>query len=183
MRRLYHFSDQGEIGVFHPRAPLAHPEERPAVYAIDEWHQPLYFFPRECPRIGVWPVAATTAADRATFTEMGSARMLLFADHSWKSRCEEASVWRYEFASDGFIDCEDHGCFVSYVPQTPISVTELKHLPNEILSAGCAVHFVDLLEESTRWLVPTTLHVSMVRMRNLDGWNAAPGSPVRPPNR
>ena len=33
----------------------------PLVWAIDKWHQPMYRFPRDCPRILLWPRVTTTA--------------------------------------------------------------------------------------------------------------------------
>ena len=51
--RLFHFSDNDTIKLFHPR-PVCVPVERlkglewlngPLVWAIDEWHQPMYMFP------------------------------------------------------------------------------------------------------------------------------------------
>ena len=57
--RLYHFSDDPSITRFVPR-PVLVPATRPPgsdwlngplVWAIDEWHQPMYLFPRDCPRI------------------------------------------------------------------------------------------------------------------------------------
>lgn len=57
--RLFHFSEEPDIGHFEPR-PVRTPAARragqewlngPLVWAIDEDHQRLYLFPRECPRI------------------------------------------------------------------------------------------------------------------------------------
>jgi hypothetical protein len=48
--KLYHFSEDPHIAVFEPRAPTARPEVEPLVWAIDEWHAPMYYLLRECPR-------------------------------------------------------------------------------------------------------------------------------------
>ena len=55
---LYHFSEDPTIERFVPRAPLARPEVEPLVWAIDEWHQPIYFVPRDCPRVCFWPLTS-----------------------------------------------------------------------------------------------------------------------------
>ncbi|HMG50328.1 MAG TPA: hypothetical protein VK597_07005, partial [Inquilinus sp.] len=61
--RLFHFSDDPAIERFEPR-PVRVPSARPAgrewlngplVWAIDDAHQMLYLFPRDCPRILAWP--------------------------------------------------------------------------------------------------------------------------------
>src|SRR5580692_5650473 len=71
--RLFHFSDDPAIAVFTPR-PVRVPAERgpgrewlngPLVWAIDEPRQPMYLFPRDCPRILLWLTPQTTEADKA----------------------------------------------------------------------------------------------------------------------
>ena len=66
--RLYHFSEEPDISVFEPRHV---PEERrmgreglddPLVWALDDSRAPLYYFPRECPRIFLWLLPTTTDA-------------------------------------------------------------------------------------------------------------------------
>ncbi|MGV3489112.1 MAG: DUF6886 family protein [Tuberibacillus sp.] len=39
---------------FEPRQPQSFPDQPPLVWAIDEEHAPLYFFPRDCPRVAFW---------------------------------------------------------------------------------------------------------------------------------
>ncbi len=42
---LSHFSEDPTIARFVLRPPLARPTVEPLVWAIDEWHAPLYFLP------------------------------------------------------------------------------------------------------------------------------------------
>jgi len=68
--RLFHFSDDPRIEVFEPRSPrvlAVRPSGQqwlngPLVWAIDESHSILYLFPRECPRVVIWPTRQTTDA-------------------------------------------------------------------------------------------------------------------------
>lgn len=177
---MFHFSERGDIEVFHPRAPLGHPDTEPLVFAIDEWHQPLYFFPRDCPRIGVWPVETTSEEDKEWFSGQGDQRMLLYIDHSWQARHAAGEVWRYEFGPGQFEDCDDHGCWASRSSERPATVTRLTDLPGRIAEAGCRLIVADLSAIAARFWPDTTLHVSMIRMRNLEGWTGAPGTPVSP---
>ena len=66
--QVFHFSEDPTIQVFAPR-PVTVPAERrpgfewlngPLVWAIDEARQPMYFFPRDCPRILLWKRPGTT---------------------------------------------------------------------------------------------------------------------------
>ncbi len=71
--RLFHFSEDGDIRQFQPRPVLKAAPRRqgqewlngPLVWAIAQTHQRLYLFPRECPRIVIWPHEHSTSEDRA----------------------------------------------------------------------------------------------------------------------
>lgn len=187
---LYHFSENPDIDIFHPRAPLAHPKTEPFVFTIDEWHSPFYYFPRECPRIGIWPLKLTTIDDLELFGSLSNNKhMLLVIDESWVEQWEKATIYCYEFDSEnGFIDCHDHGCWVSKESQTPLSVTKLTDLPKLCLERNIEIKIVpNLVEYAYSWmkmpemeLMETSLHISMTRMRNLPGW-VKKGTPVSPP--
>jgi hypothetical protein len=51
---LYHFSEDPTITRFDPRPHPSHPALPPAVWAIDRERAPMYFFPRDCPRIAFY---------------------------------------------------------------------------------------------------------------------------------
>src|SRR5690242_18830335 len=51
---LFHYSEDPSITTFVPRVPRSNPRQRAAVWAIDGQHAPLYWFPRDCPRVTVW---------------------------------------------------------------------------------------------------------------------------------
>ena len=72
---VFHFSEEPDIRVFVPRPPPARApglpsspapvaEDARVVWAIDGWHAPLYYFPRDCPRVMIWSLPTTTDADR-----------------------------------------------------------------------------------------------------------------------
>ena len=51
---LFHFSEDPTLQRFVPHVPRTNPAHEPAVWAIDDDHAPLYWFPRACPRITAW---------------------------------------------------------------------------------------------------------------------------------
>ncbi|MSQ29433.1 MAG: hypothetical protein EXR68_02965 [Dehalococcoidia bacterium] len=56
------FSEEPNIEVFEQRLMAARPEiTAPLVWAIEEAHQCMYLFPRDCPCILYWPLPTTTA--------------------------------------------------------------------------------------------------------------------------
>ena len=86
--RLFHYSDDPTIKVFEPR-PVQVPVVRPKgfewlngalVWAIDEAREPMYLFPRECPRILVWATSNTTAADHDRWFGGRSCRVIAHID-------------------------------------------------------------------------------------------------------
>src|SRR3954464_3428258 len=52
---LFHFSEDPSIERFVPHVPKTNPTHRAGVWAIDHERAPLYWFPRECPRVTIWP--------------------------------------------------------------------------------------------------------------------------------
>lgn len=167
--KLFHFSEEDDISLFVPRPPRRQPDAEPLVYAIDDWHSPLYFFPRDCPRIGVW------------IREAGGR---LYIQEDWVERWSSAEIFRYHLPTESFIDCQDHGVWVSPSAVKPIRMDRLTHL-HELCS--WPVHSVpsltDLAHEffdfsTQEFLVPE--HVSMIRMSSLLDWPGSVGSPVRP---
>lgn len=175
--QLFHFSEEPDIREFAPR-PILVPSWRPAgrewlngplVWAIDAPHQPLYLFPRECPRILLWPTAGTSEEDHARIWGKSTARMLAFIEEDWRERLGRAVLYRYEFPIGAFEDLNDAGMRVSRTHVSPVAVTRLDHLP-----AALAEEDVEL--RVVRSLVPlrnvwsTTLHASGIRLRNAQGW-------------
>lgn len=186
--RLFHFSDRDDIELFSPRPPKRHPDAEAFVYAIDEWHSPNYLFPRDCPRIGVWPTESTSTDDRDTFQAFSTGRMKFWIDAQFKSAWRKGSIYRYEFdAKADFIDCHDHGVWVSRETIRPITQELIVDLPGAAKSAGVEVEVVPSLVDVARRfydfeakVFTTTLHVSMIRMSLLPNWELAKGKPVAP---
>lgn len=63
---LFHFSHDPSIERFEPHVPVTNPGQPPLVWAIDAEHAPLYWFPRECPRVTAWP---RTQEERVAFRD------------------------------------------------------------------------------------------------------------------
>src|SRR3984957_16795366 len=110
---LFHFSENPTIEVFEPR-PVRVPAERPPgrnwlngplVWAIDAWHAPMYFFPRDCPRILLWRKLATTDDDVERWGRGDRRRrMLAHIEEGWLDRLRTTSIFRYAFQTGPFED-------------------------------------------------------------------------------
>jgi hypothetical protein len=175
--RLFHFSDDPTIAHFEPR-PVLQPSPRPAgrawlngplVWAIEERRQALYLFPRDCPRILLWPTEATTAGDREHFWQGGDWRMIAYVEEAWLGAIARAALCRYELPVDTFESLNDAGMWVSHTPVTPLGRQALTDLQGAL-----AEESVDLRALPTLTLLrdvwTTTLHASGIRLRNAQGW-------------
>ena len=176
--RLFHFSDDPSIEVFEPR-PVLVPSRRPPgrewlngplVWAIDEPHQPMYLFPRDCPRILLWPKPDTTDEDRARWFGERSCRMIAYIEDAWRERVHSGFILRYEFAEAGFENLGDAGMWVSRCAAVPIAVTRFDDLPGELEAQNVELVSLDsLLPLKNVW--STTLHASGLRLRGAKGWD------------
>lgn len=174
--RLFHFSDDGSFELFEPR-PVRTPAKRvpgrewlngPLVWAIDEWHQPMYLFPRECPRILFWALGSTTDEDRRRYLD-SNARIIAHIEKRWLPALERAVLWRYEFSPKSFESLDDAGMWVSRTRVAPLAKAEFGDLPARLAEQGVELRVLDTLT-SLRGMWDTSLHASGIRLRNAQGW-------------
>jgi hypothetical protein len=175
--RLFHFSDDPDIDAFVPR-PVLIPSQRaagyewlngPLVWAIDEAHEPLYLFPRECPRILIWRTAGTTPDDDARWFAGSPAKMIAYVEKSWLDSLASETIYRYELPPGTFEDLEDAGMWVSRHAVHPARVDALSDLPAELKLRNVELRSLDsLLMLKGIW--QTSLHASGIRLRNARDW-------------
>jgi Family of unknown function (DUF6886) len=176
MGAIYHFSEEPGIVLFEPRTPAHRPEVLPLVWAIDEWHAPMYLFPRDCPRILFWPRADTTPADRERFWGDRDARMVACVEWAWLDRIRGAHLYRYRFDAAGFEDLDDAGMLVRRDAVRPLAVEPVGDLVAALRAANVELRLMpSLLPLRGMW--DTTLHASGIRLRNAAGWDYTPSPP------
>ena len=178
--RLFHFSDRDGIARFAPR-PVLVPAPRlpghewlngPLVWAIDDHHQPMYLFPRDCPRVLLWATAATTAQDRAAWLGDGGHRMVACLERTWLDRFRAARLFRYRMPAESFESLDDAGMWVSRRAVVPLEVAAIDDLPAALRAENTELRVVDSLAE-LRPALASSLHVSAIRMRNSPTWAAS----------
>jgi hypothetical protein len=184
---LSHFSELVDIFAFNPR-PVRVPVDRPIgqewlngplVWAIDRPHSILYLFPRECPRIVVWPTAQTTSNDRQYWTGSTSARAVAYVEQDWLDRIERATIFRYEMPFETFKAVGEVGMWVSPSVVLPSKCEVISRLPQRLADAGVELRALPTLVE-LKPIWNSTLHASGIRLRNASGWGA-PGWPHSAP--
>jgi hypothetical protein len=80
---VYHFSEDSNIKLFTPHVPQSRNDVKPLVWAIDEAHAPLYWFPRDCPRLTFWAGPETPSETIQRFFAQTSAKRIHAIECSW----------------------------------------------------------------------------------------------------
>ena len=175
--RLFHFSEDPDIELFQPRpvqVPSVRPDGQdwlngPLVWAIGEWHQPLYLFPRDCPRILVWPSDKTTSEDRSVWWGSRTCRMIAHVEWAWLPRLKETRLFRYELAPESFISLDDAGMFVSAEAVAPVARETIEDISRALEECDVELRVMpDLTPLQDVW--STSLHASGIRLRNARHW-------------
>jgi hypothetical protein len=176
--RLFHFSDDSSIDEFVPR-PVRTPAMRPAgrewlngplVWAIDDWHQPMYLFPRDCPRILLWRTASTVPEEAERYFRDSSARILAYVEQHWVEALAAATLHRYELPEDTFVSLDDAGMWVSRSTVRPTERVAVHDLPRALREAGVELRpLPELTPLKGVW--SSTLHASGIRLRNASRWS------------
>src|SRR5262245_53732115 len=129
----------------------------------------MYLFPRDCPRILIWPTGKTSSEDYARYWSLPSRRMIAFMERSWLDRLRSCCLYRYELPSGPFESLEDAGMWVSKKAVRPISRDPIVDLPAALEAQDVELRVLDsLLGLKDVWR--TSLHASGIRLRNALGW-------------
>jgi len=168
---LYHFSEEPDIARFEPRAPIERPEVEPLVWAIDPWHAPMYFLPRDCPRACFWPGPQTTATDRERWFGASDAPMAIAVESRWLDRVRTTALYRYTLPEATFVPNDDTaGHWVSGDAVTPVTVEPVGDLLAALVEAGVELRVTPSLVTLWRAVVQSTLEFSGTRLRNAAGF-------------
>lgn len=175
--QLFHFSDDPAITLFEPRpvrVPPTRPPGRewlngPLVWATDEPHAILYLFPRECPRVVVWPTPHMTAEDRARWMEPTPAHAVAYVEAAWMGRLRSTMIHCYGLPPASFENTGDTGMWVSRTAICPMSVEALDALDARLSAAGVELRALDRLSP-LKPVWSSTLHANGIRLRNAAGW-------------
>jgi hypothetical protein len=175
--RLFHFSDDPAITMFTPR-PVTAPSERPPgrdwlngplVWAIEERRQYLYLFPRDCPRILLWPTPRTSAEDLAHWWGARACAAIAHVEWAWFERLKTAVLHRYELPANAFEELDDAGMWVAREAVTPLAMETLTDLPAALRALDVELRIMPSLTPlKGAW--DTSLHASGMRLRNAQGW-------------
>jgi hypothetical protein len=165
---LFHFSEDPSLTVFQPKVALTDPESRAIVWAVDEEHAPLYWFPRDCPRIAFWRNATTTAEDSARFLGHTTAGRVHVIESAWLERMRRAVLYAYRFdpAPFALVADAETGFWGTTEMVTALGCEPVGDLLAKHAGAGIELRIAPSLWPLRDALVASTVRFSMSRLRN-----------------
>ena len=170
---LYHFSEDPHITRFEPHiAPTSAIQDEAYVWAIDEWHAPMYYAPRDCPRACFWAGEQTSAEDRELWFRGLNPRFVMCIESGWAERVRTCVLYRYVMPEAAFVPMgQDGGHFTSREAVEPIRVKPVGDLIGAIIEANVELRFTPRLGPLWRrvWQ-ESTLKFSGTRLRNALGY-------------
>ena len=163
---LLHFSEDPTIEEFVPHVPRTNPTAPPAVWAIDEEHAPLYWFPRDCPRVTTW-ARDESERERLRALLVTTATRVHACELAWLDRIRRCELFVYRFPAPGFVEYADaDGHWLSDRAVTPLGVEPVGDLLDRHVAAGIELRAVTSLWPLRDLIAADVLPFSMVRMAN-----------------
>jgi len=158
VKELWHFSEDSSLGRFAPRDGK--------VWAIDERHSWLYWFPRDCPRACFWAVGRTADEDVARWLDGDRDRRVAVIETGWLEHMRAVRLYAYRMPPEPFEVVEDDRFYVSSTPVDAIERVELGDLLERHAEAENELRIAPSLYPLWDNVIETTLDFSGIRLRN-----------------
>lgn len=166
---LFHFSEDPTIERFVPHVPPTNPTQPPSVWAIDAEHAPLYWFPRDCPRVTAWPRPEGGDEERSAFRAALSttAERVHAIELDWLPVVRTTVIYRYRFDPAPFRPWpEASGQWISDAAVEPVAIEPIDDLLGQHVTAGIELRAVPNLAPIRDLAVTGPWDFSIVRYRN-----------------
>lgn len=163
---VYHYSEDGTLKRFAPHVPQSNPSHPPSVWAIDAEHSPLYWFPRDCPRISVW---AATSAQQELLSDTFStdSHRICAAESRWLARVRDTRIYRYSFDAEQFAPWhEADGQYICGEVAYPDTVDLLDDVLGMHADAGIELRFTPRIGRLMDQMLASGLPFGFVRIRH-----------------
>jgi hypothetical protein len=127
----------------------------------------MFWFPRDCPRGCIWPVSATTAADRERFFGQSGASRVHVIEGGWLDRVRACRLYAYRLPADGFSTHEVVGGY--WVAEQPVEAVERVTVDDVLArhaAAGIELRIAPSIWPFWRRATASTVEFSGSRLRN-----------------
>lgn len=163
---VVHYSEDGAIRRFVPHVPPSNPSHPPAVWALDAQHAPMYWFPRNCPRISVWAYDAEQQARLSDLFHTEASRICA-AEIAWIDGIRTGRVYEYRFDASRFAPwAEADGQYVSGEVIVPEAVELIDDLLARHVEHDVELRFTPRLGRLMDAMLASGLPFSFVRIRD-----------------
>jgi uncharacterized protein DUF6886 len=163
---LWHVSEDDSIKVFRPHRSATAPTDDELVWAVDTRHQPLFWFPRQCPRGTFWAGPDTSDEDVGLFLGARDRRVHA-VEAGWLESIRSARVLAYQMPEETF---EPHGgvggYWISRAEVKPLELVELGDLLARHSGAEIDLRVVPRLWPLWERVIASTLEFSGCRLAN-----------------
>jgi hypothetical protein len=167
---LWHVSEEPRIRAFEPRRGGDSPDEA-LVWAVDTRHLPLYWFPRDCPRVAFWADARTSGEDVERFLSGDRSRRAHAVESAWLGAMRETRVLAYRLPEKTFEPYDPAGGYwVSRTRVEPVELVELGDLVERHRRAAIELRALPGLRTLWGEVAASTLEFSGIRLRNAAGF-------------
>ncbi|HTV21534.1 MAG TPA: hypothetical protein VMG12_22755 [Polyangiaceae bacterium] len=170
---LYHFSENPNLEVFHPHiAKTSAIQDEALVWAIDEWHAPMYFVPRDCPRVCFWPTPSARLEARQRWQLEPEQRFAMLVEAAWLARIRSSRIYRYTMPEASFSPIAGaRGNYISRETVIPLRVEPLGDLLVALASARVELRSTSRLGPVWRQIrADGALAYSGIRLLNAEGY-------------
>jgi hypothetical protein len=155
---LWHFSEDPSLGRFVPRDGK--------VWAIDERHSWLYWFPRDCPRACFWAVERTIDDDVERWLDGDRTRRVAVIESDWLDRLRRVALYAYRMPREPFEVVEDDRFYIASTTVDALERVDLGDLLLRHAEAGIELRIAPTLYPLWDRVIRTTLDFSGIRLRN-----------------
>jgi hypothetical protein len=163
---LLHYSEDRNIREFRPHVPRSNPGVAPAVWAIDPARAPLYWFPRDCPRVAVWANDDGERQRLHTLLETRASRVHV-APLAWRDTVADCRLYEYRFAPGPFAPWpEAEGQWVAHETVVATAVEPVGALVERHTAAAIDLRFVADLLPVRELALTSHLPFSIVRFQD-----------------
>ena len=161
-------SEDDSIEVFRPHRSATALTDEELVWAVDTRHQPVFWFPRHCPRGTFWAGAETSGEDVQAFLG-GRDRRVHAVEAGWLERIRSARVVAYRLPEETFAPHpEVGGYWISRAEVQPLELVELGDLLRRHRDAEIEVRIVSRLLPLWQRVIASTLEFSGLRLANAE---------------
>jgi len=171
---LYHFSEDPSIRVFRPHiARTSAIQDEAFVWAIDDWHAPTYFLPRDCPRVCFWAGPQTSDEACSRWLNDREPRFVMLVEADWLERIRNAELYRYTMPEGSFRPAPlgPRGTYVSRETVTPLQMDPVGDLLLALSGAGVELRVLDRLGPMWKEIRSgSSLSFSGIRLLNAIGY-------------